>query len=209
MANTRKSVDVYASSGYIVAATEANRKHEDTSFAAKLERMKQRFDQCGTVHSVEAVILTHSHHHPHVVLLEVDYGGLKTMRLPGGKCPRDASTTGESEVESLKRKLRKKLFSNVAEGQPLPFRVGELLATWTRPNFEPLLFPYRPPHITREKEVRSVYLVHLEPDVTFTVPSHLRVVIAPLFDLYDNASRYGHVIAGVPHALSRIQVLFH
>jgi cleavage and polyadenylation specificity factor subunit 5 len=203
---TTRRVDVYSSSGYIVSVTEPCRKHEDTSFSAKLERMKQRFDQAGTIHSVEAVILTHSHHHPHVVLLEVAMGSQKHFRLPGGKCPRDAATTGESEVDSLKRKLRKKLFSNVPEGQPLPFRVGELLATWTRPNFESLMYPYKPPHVTREKEVRSVYLVHLEPDVTFTVPGHLRVVIAPLFDLYDNAARYGHVIAGVPHALSRIQV---
>jgi cleavage and polyadenylation specificity factor subunit 5 len=206
MANRTCKVDCFASSGYIVAATDPCRKHQDTSMAKKLERMKKRFDECGTIHSVEAVILTHSHHHPHIVLLEVDYGGHKVFRLPGGKCPRDAETTGESEVESLKRKLRKKLFSSVPEGEPLPFRIGELLSTWTRPNFETLLYPYRPPHVTREKEVRSIYLVHLDPDVTFTVPSHLRVVIAPLFDLHDNAARYGHVVAGVPHALSRVQI---
>jgi cleavage and polyadenylation specificity factor subunit 5 len=255
-----RRVDIHAADAYVVAATDTTRrKHEDTSLPAKMVRMKRRWDEHGTIRSVEAVMLVHRHRHPHVLLLEIDGGAAgKTFRLPGGKCPVEADALGDPDTETLLKKLQRKLFSatvgitvppaavpapvptaavagspagagglgtedaaaggaagaappiptgtTLASGTVLPLRIGELLSTWHRPNYEALMYPYVPPHVTRPKEQRNVYLVHLEPDVTFTVPRHMRVVAVPLFELYDNAAKYGSVIAGVPHMVSRLML---
>ena len=217
----RPKVDVFAYSNYAVTEAESCRKHADQSPAAKLFRMKQRFDNFGLIRSVEAVCLVHAHDHPHVLLLESLVGATSVFRLPGGKC-----TSDEDEVACLHRKLNKKLFHDLApggggaaggagggasvapvgEGGTQPYRVGDLLCTWTRPNFDPLMYPYRPPHVQKVKEVRSIYLVHLEREAGLQVPKDYRLVAVPLFDLFDNAAKYGNVIAGVPHVVSRLHV---
>ena len=88
----------------------------------------------------------------------------------------------------------------------MPFRIGELLSEWVRPNYDKLMFPYRPPHIQREKEVRSVYLVHLEPEAILTVPGNWKAIAVPLFELYDNAAHYGGILASVPQMVSRLHI---
>ena len=35
------------------------------------------------------------------------------------------------------------------------------------------------------------------------VPKNLKLLAVPLFELFDNTARYGHVIAGIPQYLSR------
>lgn len=198
MSAVRSKIDVHPHSNYVSTAGESCRKHADQSPPAKLARMKARFEATGTIRSVEAVLLVHLHGHPHVLLLETQMGQTAVYRLPGGKCQRD-----EDEQECLTRKLTKKLFSTA---ESLPFRVGELLATWTRPNFDPLMYPYKPVHITREKETRSIFVVHMDPECTLNVPKDFTLVAAPLFELYDNAARFGAVIAGLPHVLSRLHI---
>lgn len=37
----------------------------------------------------------------------------------------------------------------------------------------------------------------------FAVPKNLKLLAVPLFELYDNASRYGPIISTIPLALSR------
>lgn len=206
-ANPRPKVDVYPHTNYVSAQRPAARKHTDQSAQAKLGRMKARFDAHGAIRSVEAVMLVHVHDHPHVLLLETTIGTNQIYRLPGGKCRRD-----EDEIECLLRKLDKKVFgvadsSNERKGPAAPpCRVGELLATWIRPNFDPLMYPYKPVHVTHEKEIRSVYLVHLHSEAPMRIPSDCNLVAVPLFELFDNAGRFGAVIAGVPHNLSRLHV---
>ncbi|KAF3652242.1 Cleavage and polyadenylation specificity factor subunit 5 [Capsicum annuum] len=85
-------------------------------------------------------------------------------------------------------------------------KIGECVATWWRPNFETSMYPYCPPHITKPKECKKLYLVHLSEKEYFAVPKNLKLLAVPLFELYDNVQRYGPVISTIPQQLSRFQV---
>lgn len=128
---------------------------------------------------------------------------------------------GESEISGLKRKLTRKLGATVAAYVP-DWEVGELVSTWWRPNFDQLQvriqlslvsahlfarvvqYPYVPPHVTKPKECRRMYLIHLPERCesacmrevvfcslspgpgSFAVPSNYKLLAVPLFELYDN-----------------------
>jgi cleavage and polyadenylation specificity factor subunit 5 len=40
--------------------------------------------------------------------------------------------------------------------------VEDLVGNWYRPNFEPPTYPYCPPHITKPKEHKRLFLVQLQ-----------------------------------------------
>ncbi len=42
----------------------------------------------------------------------------------------------------------------------------------------------------------------------FAVPRNMKLLAVPLFELYENASRYGPVISSLPQALARFQFEF-
>lgn len=92
-------------------------------------------------------------------------------------------------------------------------QVGECVAIWWRPNFETIMYPYCPPHITKPKvksyvpstnihhylpwnysncwyllmqECKKLFLVHLSEREYFAVPKNLKLLAVPLFELYDN-----------------------
>lgn len=44
---------------------------KDTSVSARLQRMKQNYEQEGMRRSVEGIMLVHQHNHPHVLLLQI------------------------------------------------------------------------------------------------------------------------------------------
>ena len=176
------------------------------SKAEQLLRMQERHAAEGARRTVEAVLLVNEHRHPHVLLLQVsaasevcprdtrvpDWAGLQvdkdTYTLPGGKLK-----PGEEEVDGLKRKLRVKLAPSAAAlglAQP-EWHVGELLATWTRPQFEPHIYPYCPPHVTRPVETRKVYVVHLPDKCFFAVPKNLKLLAVPLMELHSGAAKFG------------------
>ncbi|KPA86732.1 hypothetical protein ABB37_00816 [Leptomonas pyrrhocoris] len=153
-----------------------------------------------------------------------------TYRLPGGRCRR-----GEAEESCLLRKLGRHLLNeakmptgaaeaaNAAASDTVVdvtmthntskagsfFRVGEVMATWYRPHFTPHMYPYVPPHITSGsvREVRTLFLVHLEPTVFFSMMQEgVELVAAPLFDLYENTGKYGPMVASLPVLLSRVLI---
>ncbi|SCZ90553.1 BZ3500_MvSof-1268-A1-R1_Chr1-3g02061 [Microbotryum saponariae] len=62
---------------------------------------------------------------------------------------------------------------------------------------------YPSSHIAQPKEVKSMYLVQLPEHKVFTVPSNMKLIAIPLLELYDNAVRYGPLLAAVPHLLSK------
>lgn len=125
-------------------------------------------------------------------------------------------------MEGLKRKLNNKLGSVAS---PVNWEMGELVAQWWRPDFAPLLFPYLPPHVTKPKECRKLFVVALPEHCmflvdacpsfltmprlaltgVFAVPRNLRLLAVPLFELYNNESRYGPILSSIPHLLSRFQ----
>ncbi|KAG8341317.1 hypothetical protein TRVL_07856 [Trypanosoma vivax] len=154
------------------------------------------------------------------------------FRLPGGRC-----RSGELEESCLLRKLGRDLFNEskhagraqAAEEErsetvvdvagsrgsagtstsASSFRVGEVLARWYRPHFDPLMYPYIPPHISENdvREVRTIFLVHLPPHMLLTTTeTEEELVAVPLFDLYDNTAKYGSLIASIPTLLSRVNI---
>ncbi|GMP33466.1 hypothetical protein CsSME_00006771 [Camellia sinensis var. sinensis] len=117
------------------------------------------------------------HNHPHILLLQI---GNTFCKLPGGRLK-----PGENEIEGLKRKLSSKLGANSPSLQP-NWQIGECVAIWWRPNFETIMYPYFPPHITKPKECKKLFLVHLAEREYFAVPKNLKLLAVPLFELYDN-----------------------
>ena len=41
------------------------------------------------------------------------------------------------------------------------WQIGDTLAQWWRPNFETFMYPFLPAHVTRPKECKKLYLIHL------------------------------------------------
>eukprot|EP00899_Mesostigma_viride_P011375 jgi/Mesvir1/20238/Mv13476-RA.1 len=192
--------NVYPLSNYTFGSKES-RREKDSSVAARLARMKENYDKEGIRRSVEGVLLVHVHNHPHVLLIQI---GDKFFKLPGGKLK-----TGEDEVEGLKRKLQSKL-SPTSEALRTDWEVGDLGSVWWRTNFDTttILYPYVPPHITKPKEVKKLFIVPLPEKCYFAVPKNLKLLAVPLFELYDNVQRYGPWIATIPQTVSRFNLNF-
>ncbi|KAL5981546.1 Pre-mRNA cleavage factor Im subunit 2 [Asimina triloba] len=138
------------------------------------------------------LVFVQEHNHPHILLLQI---GNTFCKLPGGRLK-----PGENEIEGLKRKLCSKLAANAASLQPnwqafmmqrFSMEIGECVAIWWRPNFETILYPYCPPHITKPKECKKLFLVHLSEREYFAVPKNLKLLAVPLFELYDNVQLLG------------------
>ncbi|KAL6541588.1 Pre-mRNA cleavage factor Im subunit 2 [Orobanche gracilis] len=121
--------------------------------------------------------MVQEHNHPHILLLQI---GNTFCKLPGGRLK-----PGENEIDGLKRKLSSKLAANSPTLQP-DWQIGECVAVWWRPNFETIMYPYCPPHITKAKECKKLYVVHLSEREYFAVPKNLKLLAVPLFELYDN-----------------------
>ncbi|KND01784.1 uncharacterized protein SPPG_09124 [Spizellomyces punctatus DAOM BR117] len=174
---------------------------EDPSVAARLLRLQSEYQTQGMRITVEGVLVVHEHGHPHVLMLQI---ANTFFKLPG-----DALKPGEDEVEGLKARLNHKLAPPGGE-QPGSgdWEVGELLAVWWRPNFETFMYPYIPAHITKPKEMKKVYLVHLPDKKLLSVPKNMKLLAVPLFELYDNAARYGPQLSALPHLLSRFNFIY-
>ncbi|KAL9258618.1 Pre-mRNA cleavage factor Im 25 kDa subunit 2-like protein [Drosera capensis] len=186
-------VNVYPLSSYTFG-TKDPKMEKDTSVADRLARMKTNYMKEGMRTSVEGILLVQEHNHPHILLLQI---GNTFCKLPGGRLK-----PGENEIEGLKRKLSSKLGADSPTYQP-NWQIGECVACWWRPNFETLLYPYCPPHITKPKECKKIFIVHLPDRDYFAVPRNLKLLAVPLFELYDNVQRYGSVISTIPQQLSR------
>ncbi|KAK4403587.1 Pre-cleavage factor Im subunit [Sesamum angolense] len=169
---TSPVVNTYPLSSYTFGTKEP-KMEKDTSVADRLARMKVNYMKEGMRTSVEV----QEHNHPHILLLQI---GNTFCKLPGGRLK-----PGENEIEGLKRKLSSKLAANSPSLQP-DWQIGECVAIWWRPNFETIMYPYCPPHITKPKECKKLFLVHLSEREYFAVPKNLKLLAVPLFELYDN-----------------------
>mmetsp|Transcript_36522 Transcript_36522/g.115198 ORF Transcript_36522/g.115198 Transcript_36522/m.115198 type:complete len:177 (-) Transcript_36522:62-592(-) len=170
---------------------------KDTSVQARLTRMKDKYEKEGPRRTVEGIMLVQEHNTPHILLMQI---GGSFWKLPGGRLQ-----PAENEEEGLKRKLTNKL-SPPEESVRTEWQVGECLGMWWRPNFETLMYPYMPPHITKPKECKKIYLVPLPEKCYFSVPKNFKLLAVPLFELYDNVQRFGPVIASIPHLLSKYNI---
>jgi len=171
---------------------------KDPSVPARFQRMRDEFDKIGMRRSVEGVLLVHEHGLPHVLLLQL---GTTFFKLPGGEL-----SAGEDEVEGLKRLLTETLGRQ--DGVKQDWIVEDTIGNWWRPNFEPPQYPYIPPHITKPKEHKRLFLVQLHEKALFAVPKNYKLVAAPLFELYDNSQGYGPIISSLPQALCRFNFIY-
>eukprot|EP01100_Stratorugosa_tubuloviscum_P010095 TRINITY_DN4291_c1_g1_i2.p1 TRINITY_DN4291_c1_g1~~TRINITY_DN4291_c1_g1_i2.p1 ORF type:complete len:246 (-),score=81.18 TRINITY_DN4291_c1_g1_i2:4-741(-) len=170
---------------------------KDNSATARFNRMKEKYEREDMRRSVEAVLLVQKYNHPHIVLLQT---GTAYFRLPGGRLQ-----PGEGEIEGLTRKLTKKL---AHPNFPIQWEIKDLLCVWYRPHFDNHLFPYIPPHITKPKECKKIFIVALPEKYAFAYPKNIKVTQIPIIDLYDNASQYGPIIANIPQLLGRFNFVY-
>nr|CAN74801.1 hypothetical protein VITISV_006288 [Vitis vinifera] len=201
---TSPVVNTYPLSSYTFGTKEP-KMEKDTSVADRLARMKVNYMKEGMRTSVEAILLVQEHNHPHILLLQI---GNTFCKLPGGRLkPGENGAILDpllrllcmcihvcmsyfflkifAEIEGLKRKLSSKLAANSLALQP-DWQIGECVAIWWRPNFETIMYPYCPPHITKPKECKKLFIVHLSEREYFAVPKNLKLLAVPLFELYDN-----------------------
>lgn len=171
---------------------------KDSSVPARFQRMREEFTRIGMRRSVEGVLLVHEHGLPHVLLLQL---GTTFFKLPGGELQ-----PGEDEIEGLKRLMNETLGEK--NGNKDDWAIGENISNWWRPNFEPPQYPYVPPHVTKPKEHKRLFLINLPENTLFAVPKNYKLVAAPLFELYDNAQGYGPIISSLPQSLSRFNLAY-
>ena len=69
-------------------------------------------------------------------------------------------------------------------------------------------YPYLPAHVTKPKECKKICMVRLSERQVFAVPKNFKLLAVPIFELYDNAARYGPVVASLPHLISRYEFAF-
>jgi len=50
-----------------------------------------------------------------------------------------------------------------------------------------------------------VFVSYLE---ILSVPKNMKLLAVPLFELYDNAQRYGPQLSAIPHLLSRFNFIY-
>ncbi|KAJ6221304.1 hypothetical protein RDWZM_007116 [Blomia tropicalis] len=187
-----RTINLYPLSNYTFG-TKDPLFEKDPSVEARFQRLRDEFDKIGQRRSVEGVLLVHEHNLPHVLLLQL---GTAFFKLPGGEL-----NPGEDEIEGLKRHMTETLGKQ--EGQSHDWEIEDTIGNWWRPNFEPPQYPYIPPHITKPKEHKRLFLVQLPDKAYFAVPKNYKLVAAPLFELYDNSQGYGPIISSLPQALSR------
>ena len=162
--------------------------------------MRDEFERVGMRRSVDGVLIVHEHGLPHVLLLQL---GTTFFKLPGGELQ-----PGEDECDGLKRLMTDTLGRPDAPAGANDWVVEDTIGNWWRPNFEPAQYPYIPPHITKPKEHRKLFLVQLQEKAYFAVPRNYKLVAAPLFELYDNSQGYGPIISSLPQALGRFSFIY-
>lgn len=111
------------------------------------------------------------------------------------------------EIEGFKARLNERLAPtgslSTSEAADNEWEIGDTLAQWYRPNFETFMYPFLPPHVTRPKECKKLYLIQLPKAKVLSVPKNMKLLAVPLFELYDNSQRYGPQLSAIPHYLSR------
>ena len=85
------------------------------------------------------------------------------------------------------------------------FKVHSCIAEWTRPNFEMVVYPYAPPHVSVPKETKRIFVFQMPSSFTFCVPKNYTVVAVPVYELYGNPERFGSaILSGLPACLSKL-----
>eukprot|EP01024_Parvocaulis_polyphysoides_P023826 TRINITY_DN21960_c0_g1_i1.p1 TRINITY_DN21960_c0_g1~~TRINITY_DN21960_c0_g1_i1.p1 ORF type:complete len:216 (-),score=14.63 TRINITY_DN21960_c0_g1_i1:227-874(-) len=177
--------------------TKQQKLEKDKTVEARFNRMKAKYVSQGVRRSVEGVLLVSEHNHPHILLLQI---GNSFFKLPGGQL-----RVGEDEVSGLKRKLDNNL-GGLSEEQRVEWNVGQCVGVYYRPSFDTVMYPYLPAHVSKPKEIKKIFFVPLPKKAFFAIPNNLKLLAVPLFEVYDNVTRYGPIISAMPQMLSRLQI---
>ncbi|PPQ85778.1 hypothetical protein CVT25_002840 [Psilocybe cyanescens] len=195
--------------------TKEAQPEEDPSVSARLQRLQNNYEDFGMRRTVEGILVVHDHGHPHILMLQIANAFFK---LPG-----DYLKPGEDEIEGLKRRLDERLAPPPGiQFDQLPtssthhehnnnsndWEIGDCLAQWWRPNFETFMYPFIPAHITKPKECKKLFVVQMPERKVLAVPKNMKLLAIPLFELYDNAARYGPQLSAIPHLLSRYNFIY-
>lgn len=194
-----KIIDVYDISNYQFGF-KPRQNEKDRSVEDRMNRMKHDFPEKGMKRTVDAVLIVHKYNHPHLLVLQIGNEKKGFFKLPGGKAYND-----ETDEEAMLRKLKRKLAPE-GDFQDVDWKVDDCISVWYRPNFDTLIYPYLPPHITKPKECKKLFLITLPEKCMFQVPQNFNFLAVPFFELYDNSKRYGPVIASIPQILSRYHI---
>ncbi|CAG7822359.1 unnamed protein product [Allacma fusca] len=165
--NLNRSIHLYPLTNYTFGTKEPLYE-KDPSVPARFQRMRDEFDKMGMRRSVEGILLVHEHGLPHVLLLQL---GTTFFKLPGGEL-----AAGEDEIDGLKRLMTETLGRQ--DGVAQEWVVEDTIGNWWRPNFEPPQYPYVPPHITKPKEHKKLFLVQLQEKALFAVPKNYKLLCA-------------------------------
>ena len=180
---------------YGTGSGEINEEEKEEPKIDKIDRLRNLFSTSGTVNSVRAIVLVHIHNHPHVLLLEKNSN--KSTVIPGG-----ILTPGEDDESGLQRLLSKKMC--LVEGA---YEIGEMLATWYRPQFTNQFYPYLPVHITMPKEIERWYLVSLPEKGSIAISPKYRLCAVPFYDLQEyDTKTFGNQIVNIPLLVSRFNI---
>ncbi|ODQ63485.1 cleavage and polyadenylation specific factor 5 [Nadsonia fulvescens var. elongata DSM 6958] len=202
--NQSPTVRLYPVTNYTFGTKEPQ-PEEDGSVQARLQRLQEQYEASGMRRTCEAILLCHEHSHPYILMLQI---ANTFFKLPG-----DYIQPEDEEIEGFTKRLNEKLAPE-AESEhaqdPINYEwnIGECLSQWWRPNFETFMYPFIPPHITRPKECKKIYLVNLPNKKVLSVPKNMKLLAVPLFELYDNSNRYGGQLAAIPQYLSRFNFEF-
>lgn len=153
--NQPETVTLYPLSNYTFGVKETQ-PEEDPSVIARLKRLEEHFTEYGMRRTCEGILVCHEHNHPHILMLQIANAFFK---LPG-----DYLKPEDDEVKGFKLRLDERLapVGRIGEGEEAgDWRVGECLAQWWRPNFETFMYPFVPAHVTRPKECKKLYFIHL------------------------------------------------
>jgi len=169
-------------------------------------RMKKKYDSEGMRRSVRGVFLMHLHGHPHVLCKQrPGPNGSNEIELFGG-----TAQPGETDKDALNRKLKKYIY-NPTSGAKCEWVIEDLLSVWWRPNYDEVVLPYLPPHVTRPKECIKVYQVTIPERCVFMVDPDEEMVAVPLFDLcrYGTEATYKVILRSVAASISRFALAFY
>ncbi|KAK9473083.1 Cleavage/polyadenylation specificity factor subunit 5 [Dipodascopsis tothii] len=198
-----KTIKLYPVSNYTFGTKEAQ-PEEDPSVSARLQRLQDHYEQYGMRRTCEAILVCHEHGHPHILMLQIANAFFK---LPG-----DYLRPNEDEIEGFTSRLNERLApvgSQFNKDEHTDeWNIGDCLAQWWRPNFETFMYPFIPPHVSRPKECKKLYLINLPKQKVLNVPKNMKLLAVPLFELYDNSARYGSQLSAIPQYLSRYNFEF-
>uniref|UniRef100_A0A8W4FJX4 Cleavage and polyadenylation specificity factor subunit 5 n=1 Tax=Sus scrofa TaxID=9823 RepID=A0A8W4FJX4_PIG len=182
-----RTINLYPLTNYTFGTKEP--LYKDSSVATRFQHMREEFDKIGMRRTVEGVLIVHEHQLPHVLLLQLE---TTFFKLPGGEL-----NTREDEILGCQ------------DGVLQDWVIDDCIGNWWRPNCEPPQYPYIPAHITKPKEHQKLFWVQLQEKALFAIPKNYKLVAAPLFELYDNAPRYGPIISRLPQLLSRFSFIYN